>query len=53
MLLSYLHERGLIPGRGVVVVEVDGVARTIRVRAGKRSVTLSLDTAAKLWVVPA
>ena len=51
-LLTYLHERGLIPGRDLAVIEVDGVARTIRVRAGKRSVTLSHDTAAKLWVVP-
>src|ERR1700682_1965016 len=52
MLLAYLHERGLTPGREVNVVEVDGVAGTIRVRAGKRSVTLGRDTAAKLWVVP-
>jgi DtxR family Mn-dependent transcriptional regulator len=51
-LLTYLHERGLTPGRDIAVVEVDGVARTIRIRAGKRSVTLSHDTAAKLWVVP-
>ena len=51
-LLTYLHERGLTPGRAITVTEVDGVARTIRVRAGKRSVTLSHDTAAKLWVVP-
>jgi DtxR family Mn-dependent transcriptional regulator len=51
-LLTYLHERGLTPGRELAVTEVDGVARTIRVRAGKRSVTLSHDTAAKLWVVP-
>jgi len=51
-LLNYLHERGLTPGRDLAVIEVDGVARTIRVRAGKRSVTLSHDTAAKLWVVP-
>ena len=51
-LLTYLHERGLTPGREIAVVEVDAVARTIRVRAGKRSVTLSHDTAAKLWVVP-
>ena len=51
-LLTYLHERGLTPGRDIAVIEVDGVARTIRVRAGKRSVTLSHDTAAKLWVVP-
>ncbi len=52
MLLTYLHERGLTPGREISVVEVDGVGRTIRIRAGKRSVTLSHDTAAKLWVVP-
>jgi DtxR family Mn-dependent transcriptional regulator len=51
-LLTYLHERGLTPGRDIAVTEVDSVARTIRVRAGKRSVTLSHDTAAKLWVVP-
>ena len=52
MLLAYLHERGLTPGREVAVIEVDGVAGTIHVRAGKRSVTLGRDTAAKLWVVP-
>ena len=52
LLLSYLHERGLTPGRALEVVEVDEVAGTIRVRAGKRSVTLGRDTAAKLWVVP-
>jgi DtxR family Mn-dependent transcriptional regulator len=51
-LLAYLHERGLIPGRKVRVVEVDGVGHTISVRAGKRALTLSQDTAAKLWVVP-
>jgi DtxR family transcriptional regulator, Mn-dependent transcriptional regulator len=52
LLLAYLDERGLIPGREVDVVEVDGIGRTIRIRAGKREVTLSHDTAAKLWVVP-
>ena len=52
MLLNYLHQRGLTPGRELAVVEVDGVALTIRIRAGKRAVTLSHDTAAKLWVVP-
>jgi DtxR family Mn-dependent transcriptional regulator len=53
LLLAYLDERGLVPGREVDVVEVDGIGRTIRVRAGNREVTLSHDTAAKLWVVPA
>jgi DtxR family Mn-dependent transcriptional regulator len=52
LLLAYLLERGLIPGRAVDVVEVDEVGRTIRIRAGKREVTLSHDTAAKLWVLP-
>jgi DtxR family transcriptional regulator, Mn-dependent transcriptional regulator len=52
LLLAYLHERGLTPGRQIAVVEVDGVAGTIRVRAGKRSVALGRDTATKLWVVP-
>src|ERR1700716_259644 len=51
-LLTYLHERGLTPGRELKVVEVDGVGRPLSIRAGKRSVTLSQDTAAKLWVVP-
>ncbi|TMF46704.1 MAG: ferrous iron transport protein A [Chloroflexi bacterium] len=53
LLLAYLLERGLIPGRAVDVVEVDEIGRTIRIRAGKREVTLSHDTAAKLWVMPA
>ncbi|HSS94653.1 MAG TPA: metal-dependent transcriptional regulator [Candidatus Dormibacteraeota bacterium] len=53
LLLAYLDERGLIPGREVGVVEVDEIGRTIRIRAGKREVTLSHDTAAKVWVVPA
>lgn len=51
-LLSYLHDRGLTPEKELTVTEVDAVARTIQVRAGKRTVTLSLDTASKLWVVP-
>jgi len=52
LLLAYLHERGLTPGKEVAVVEMDGVAHTIQIRTGKRSVTVSHDTAAKLWVVP-
>jgi DtxR family Mn-dependent transcriptional regulator len=52
LLLAYLDERGLVPGREVDVVEVDGIGRTIRIRAGKREITLSHDTASKLWVVP-
>ena len=52
LLLAYLDERRLTPGRKVDVVEVDDVGRTIRIRSGKREVTLSHDTAAKLWVIP-
>ena len=53
LLLAYLHERNLIPGQEISVLEVDAVGRTLRVKAGLREVTLSYDTAAKLWVVPA
>jgi DtxR family transcriptional regulator, Mn-dependent transcriptional regulator len=52
-LLAYLFDRGLVPGRKLKVVEVDDVGRTLRVKAGDREVTLSHETAAKLWVVPA
>jgi DtxR family Mn-dependent transcriptional regulator len=52
MLLTYLQERGLTPGKELAVVEVDDIAHTIRIRAAKRAVTLSHDIASKLWVVP-
>ncbi|TMF06219.1 MAG: metal-dependent transcriptional regulator [Chloroflexi bacterium] len=45
-------DRGLVPGRKLKVVEVDDVGRTLRVRAGDAEVTLSHETAGKLWVVP-
>jgi DtxR family Mn-dependent transcriptional regulator len=51
-LLAYLFDRGLTPGRQLKVVEVDDVGRTVSVRAGDKSVTLSHETARKLWVVP-
>lgn len=53
LLLAYLHERNLTPGRAIKVLEVDEIARTLRVRAAGREVTLSHETAAKLWAVPA
>jgi DtxR family transcriptional regulator, Mn-dependent transcriptional regulator len=52
-LLAYLHDRGLTPGRRVQVAEVDDVGRTLRLRVGDSDVTLSHETAGKLWVVPA
>lgn len=52
-LLAYLHDRGLTPGRKVQVAEADDVGRTLRLRVGDNDVTLSHETAAKLWVLPA
>ena len=52
-LLAYLFDRGLIPGRNLQVLEVDDVGRTLRLRAGDADVTLSHETAGKLWVLPA
>jgi DtxR family transcriptional regulator, iron-dependent repressor len=52
LLLAYLHERKLVPGQKIAVLEVDGVGGTLRVKAGGRVVTLSHETAGKLWVVP-
>jgi len=52
-LLAYLFDRGLTPGRKLQVLEVDDVGRTLRLRAGDADVTLSHETAGKLWVVPA
>jgi DtxR family Mn-dependent transcriptional regulator len=51
-LLAYLHQRDLVPGREIEVIEVDVVARTIRVRVRARQATLSHETAAKIWAVP-
>ena len=52
LLLGYLLERGLVPGSGLEVVEVDAVGRTLRVRTGGREVTLSHETGGKIWVAP-
>jgi DtxR family Mn-dependent transcriptional regulator len=51
-LLAYLHQRDLVPGQEIAVVEVDEVAKTLRVRVSDRDVTLSHETAAKLWAIP-
>jgi Fe2+ transport system protein FeoA len=51
ILLSYLGERGLVPEASIEVLEVDEVAKTLQVRVGERSVTLSDDTGSKVWVV--
>jgi DtxR family Mn-dependent transcriptional regulator len=53
-LLRYLAERRLVPRAQVAVAEVDSVARTLRLRVGEGDgeVTVSHDTAAKIWVLP-
>jgi DtxR family transcriptional regulator, Mn-dependent transcriptional regulator len=51
-LLSYLLDRRLVPGTQLEVLEVDPVGRTLRVRAADRDLTLSHETAAKVWVEP-
>ena len=51
-LLRYLLERRLVPGARLDVIEADSVGRTLRLRVGEREVTLSHETAAKIWVLP-
>jgi DtxR family Mn-dependent transcriptional regulator len=53
LLLAYLHKRDLTPGREITVIETDEEGKTMRVRMGKREVTLSHETASKVWAVPA
>ena len=50
-LLTYLQQRDLTPGREVQVMEADDVGRTIRVKTAAREVTLSHETASKVWTV--
>ena len=51
-LLAYLHERDLTPGRDISVAEVDAVGKTVRLDIGRHTLTLSHETASKLWAVP-
>src|SRR5712692_7250638 len=51
LLLGYLHQRDLTPGREVTVLETDEVGKTLRVRVADRDVTLSHETASKVWAV--
>jgi DtxR family Mn-dependent transcriptional regulator len=53
LLLRYLLERHLVPSTRLEVLEVDPVGRTLRLRVARREVTLSHETAAKIWVTPA
>jgi DtxR family transcriptional regulator, iron-dependent repressor len=49
-LLAYLHQRDLTPKREVEVLESDDIGRTLRVTVAGREVTLSHETASKIWV---
>lgn len=51
-LLGYLLERRVVPGARVEVRELDDLGRTLTVVVGERQVTLSEDTATKVWVEP-
>ncbi len=51
-LLQYLEERHLTPSTRITVLEVDDIGRTLRLRVGSSDLTLSTETAGKLWVVP-
>jgi DtxR family transcriptional regulator, Mn-dependent transcriptional regulator len=49
-LLRYLLERRLVPGTQLEVLEVDTVGRTLRLAVAGRDITLSHETAGKIWV---
>jgi|SRR5579859_2452437 len=51
-LLRYLFERRLVPGTRLLVRDVDGIGRTLLLEVGDRELTLSHETASKLWVRP-
>jgi DtxR family Mn-dependent transcriptional regulator len=49
-LLRYLLQRRLVPGTELEVLEVDSVGRTLRLAVADRDITLSHETAGKIWV---
>src|SRR5207237_10227168 len=53
LLLAYLDERELTPGREIVLVEVDRVGRRGRMRGRAAEVTRSHETASRSMAVPA
>jgi DtxR family Mn-dependent transcriptional regulator len=50
-LLAYLHDRNLTPTREISVMDADEVGKTLRVKVAGREVTLSHETASKVWAV--
>jgi DtxR family transcriptional regulator, iron-dependent repressor len=51
LLLAYLHQRDLTPGQEITVADLDAVGKTVRVRVGEKDVTLSHETASKVWAL--
>ncbi|HEX6489553.1 MAG TPA: metal-dependent transcriptional regulator [Candidatus Dormibacteraeota bacterium] len=51
-LLRYLLDRRIVPGAKLRVLEADEVGHTLRLDVGGKEVTLSSDTATKVWAVP-
>jgi DtxR family transcriptional regulator, iron-dependent repressor len=50
-LLAYLHDRNLTPTREISVMDADEVGKTLRVKVAGKEVTLSHETASKVWAV--
>ncbi|HEV3406685.1 MAG TPA: metal-dependent transcriptional regulator, partial [Candidatus Dormibacteraeota bacterium] len=50
-LLAYLHDRNLTPEREISVIDADEIGKTLRVSVADREVTLSHETASKVWAV--
>ena len=55
-LLRHLLDRGLVPGAALRILEVETVGGTLRLAVQRRQeeseVTISLETATKVWAVP-
>lgn len=51
-LLQYLEGRRLYPQTRLRMLERDDIGRTVRLRARDRELTMSAETASKIWVVP-
>jgi DtxR family transcriptional regulator, iron-dependent repressor len=51
-LLHYLEARRLVPSTVVRILEVDEIGRTVRLRVRARDLTMSYETAGKIWVIP-
>jgi DtxR family Mn-dependent transcriptional regulator len=52
LLLAYLHQRNLTPGSQIAVMDTDEIGKTLRVSVANAEVTLSHETASKVWAVP-